>query len=109
MTPVWPPSVRRSRLCTNFRGGSDKLVATPPAGVRDTYVRVSTKLGNATLAAALHDFQADEGGTRYGREADVSVAYAWRTLAMQLKLARYRAQDWASDTTKVWFMLGYDF
>ena len=92
-----------------FQGWSDKLVATPPAGVRDTYVRVSTKLGNATLAAALHDFQADEGGTKYGREADVSVAYAWRTLAMQLKLARYRAQDWASDTTKVWFMLGYDF
>ena len=101
----------RTPLATlhKFQGWSDKLLVTPPDGVRDSYLRGSTRIGPVTVAAALHDFRAAEGGTRYGREADVSMAYSWRNVAMQLKLARYRAEELASDTTKAWLVMGYAF
>ena len=101
----------RTPLATlhKFQGWSDKLLVTPPDGVRDTYLRGSTRVGPFTVAAALHDFSAAEGGAEYGREADISMAYSWRNVAMQLKLARYRARELASDTTKAWLVMGYAF
>lgn len=101
----------RTPLATlhKFQGWSDKLLVTPPAGLRDTYLRGSTRLGPVAVAAALHDFSAAEGSVDYGREADVSIGYARDSLTVQLKLARYEAEALASDTTKAWLVVGFRF
>ena len=91
-----------------FQGWTDKFLATPPAGVKDFYLKAATKVGPAAIAIALHDFNAAEGGADYGREVDISVSYPLGAkLGLLFKLARYTADQHATDTTKGWFVVTY--
>ena len=91
-----------------FQGWTDKFPATPPAGVKDFYLKAATKVGPAAIAIALHDFNAAEGGADYGREVDISVSYPLGAkLGLLFKLARYTAREHAANTTKGWFVVTY--
>ena len=91
-----------------YRGWTDKFAAVKPAnGLEDTYVSASGKVGPLTLAATVHAYRSRRGGFDYGTEAGISAAYARERLSLLLKLARYEAEQHATDTTKAWFMLGY--
>jgi len=91
-----------------YRGWTDKFAAVKPAaGLQDVHVSASLKVEALTLAATLHSYEARRGGLDYGTEAGMSAAYAWDKLSLLLKLARYEADDYATDTTKFWLMLVY--
>ena len=95
-----------------FNGWADKFLTTPPAGLEDRYVSANGTLLRTRAAGAMewtvawHDYRADAGSQRYGRELDASVAlplgHGFKGMA---KVADYRADRFARDTTKVWLQL----
>ena len=93
-----------------FQGWTDKFTATPAAGVKDAYVTASTRIGRAALTLALHDFQAEQGGSDYGRELGILLKFPeWNGIAALVKFAHYDAEAHATDTNKFWLMLTYRF
>ncbi len=92
-----------------FNGWADKFLSTPANGLRDAYVDASYKVPASTpmaglvLRAAWHDFRSTSGGMRYGSEWNALVSYpASKAVTLSAKFARYQADAFASDTTKVW-------
>lgn len=91
-----------------FQGWTDRFLATPPTGVRDTWFSVAGKVGDATVTGVFHDFQADEGGADYGSEIGLAITYPLRdNLSFLFKTAQYSADEHASDITKLWLMLDW--
>ncbi|HEY4583933.1 MAG TPA: alginate export family protein [Lysobacter sp.] len=95
-----------------FNGWADRFTTTPAPGLDDRYLAASGHLartrahGPLEWTVAWHDYRADVGGARYGREWNASLGLPfgahWRALA---KLADYRATSYARDTTRLWLQL----
>jgi len=95
-----------------FNGWADKFAVTPAAGLDDRYVSATGAVagtrarGPLEWTVAWHDYRADTGRARYGREWNASLgvplATGWRGLA---KIADYHATSYARDTTKVWMQI----
>jgi hypothetical protein len=86
-----------------FQGWADKFLGTPGNGVRDGYAGLNASFGAVSLGAVYHDFSADSGGADYGQELDLVAT--WKVndrLNQQLKSAFYEADEFATDTDKVW-------
>lgn len=92
-----------------FQGWTDKFLATPAAGVKDTYLTVTGSVGAMDLTAAFHQFSAAKGNGDYGREVGVSAVWKLGQLGLQVKLAHYNADGLATDTSKAWFVVSYAF
>lgn len=98
-----------------FQGFADKFLNTPADGLRDHYARAGaslagTKLADIKVTASYHLYRADRGGADYGRELDLSASYAiTEKIGLLAKAARYRADQWGSDTNKFWLQLNVDF
>ena len=91
-----------------FQGWTDRFLATPAMGVRDTWFSVAGKIGGATVTGVFHDFQADDGGADYGSEIGLAITYPLRdNLSFLFKTAQYSADEHASDVTKLWLMLDW--
>ena len=101
-----------------FQGWTDKFLIAPPTGVRDAWISVSGKVGAATVTGVYHDFRTDveayqqQTGTvfweDYGSEIGLSITYPLReNLGLLFKIARYSADDYATDTTKAWLMFDW--
>lgn len=95
-----------------FNGWADKFLATPPAGLDDSYLGAGGSMGRkawrakATWAVAFHDYRGAAGDADLGSELDASLAYPFsRSLAGLLKIADYRAGAWSRDTRKLWLQL----
>ena len=101
----------RAPLATlhKWQGWTDKFLATPPKGVRDTWLSATRKMFGFTLTGVYHDFRATDGGDRYGSELGASLVYApVDKLTLQAKAARYFADGLASDTTKIWLVFSWN-
>lgn len=91
-----------------FNGWADKFLVTPDTGIEDRYVALGGKAGAVDLQVVWHDFQADSGSQDYGSELDASAIWtAGKQVTVGLKVARYEADDFATDTTKAWVWLSY--
>lgn len=92
-----------------FNGWADKFNVTPGAGLEDHYLNVSGTLGarkRYDWQLAWHDYRADTGDIRYGREWNGSIGCAFtKRLRGLVKLASYQADAFARDTTKAWVQL----
>lgn len=95
-----------------FNGWADKFLVTPAAGLEDRYLAAGGALGHgATLskfkwALAWHDYRADRGGDGYGQEWNASLGFPVHgKLSGLAKLADYRSDGFARDTTKLWLQL----
>lgn len=90
-----------------FQGWADQFLATPDAGIRDLYGRLSQEYGRWRFEAVYHDFSADAGGADYGRELDLSAALdIGERYVLLLKSAHFNAAHPAfNDTDKLWLML----
>jgi len=90
-----------------FNGWADKFGTTPASGLDDRYLGASGKAAANRLdwQFAWHDYRADTGG-RYGREWNASLGFPLGgPLKGLVKLADYRADGFARDTTKAWLQV----
>lgn len=86
-----------------FNGWADVFMNTPPNGLVDLYVTVSTTLGKTGLTATYHDFGAETGSDRYGGEIDLQVTYAAPgRIDLGAKLSRFMGDVVGRDVTKLW-------
>ncbi len=99
-----------------FNGWADKFLTTPANGLRDAYLDASYKvpgmgaLAGLTLRAAWHDYGSTVGGIAYGREWNALASYPLdKRFTLTAKLARYEADAFATDTTKLWFQVEAKF
>ncbi len=93
-----------------FNGWADKFLSTPDDGLEDLYVSLSTKLAGPKITLAYHNFESEEGGTDYGDEIDLAISQDFAEhYNVLLKGAMYNADDFATDTTKVWVQLSAKF
>jgi hypothetical protein len=97
-----------------FNGWADLFLTTPPAGLRDYYVKFGKALkapGLPGLNAAVvyHEFDSDFGGLEYGSEWDASLGFKVGPIALLAKYADFNSNGFASDTRKFWLQAEYDF
>lgn len=95
-----------------WNGWADLFLATPNAGLRDTYAKATASLpAGLALTAFHHWFGADTGGARSGREFDLQLTrkFGPRFTALA-KYADFR-RDLATlpDVKKVWAQVEYIF
>ena len=88
-----------------FDGFADKFLITPPKGIEDAYLKAGVTVAGVALTAFYHQFDAEDGGMHYGDEIDLVAAYAFSPrYGIQLKYASYDADEFATDTDKLWLM-----
>ena len=94
-----------------FNGWADTFLVTPAGGLEDIYIGANGKAGKFTWVASYHDYRADTASatlSRYGHELDLSLARPlWKEWTGLMKVADYRADDFARDTRKVWVQVEY--
>ena len=93
-----------------FNGWADKFLSTPVDGLKDGFISIGAKLGRWNLVAVYHEFSADTGGGNWGSELDAQILYtAPCKQKFALKYADYSADDWATDTAKIWIWTQWGF
>ncbi len=97
-----------------FNGAADIFLATPAGGLNDRYLSAGGKFGQIrdgrfAWAVAWHNYRADTalaGMGHYGSEWNASLGFPLATrLQALVKIADYRAEHFARETTKVWLQL----
>lgn len=94
-----------------FQGWADKFLATPDAGVVDTFGTLRVTHEAWTITGAIHFFDADSGSASLGKELDVSVGRRFATrYQLLLKAAFFDAESaMLTDSSKLWLMLSASF
>jgi hypothetical protein len=100
-----------------FNGWADRFLTTPvKEGLEDTNLKVLAKYWGMNFVLAAHEFKAETGGAKFGKEIDVSVAKNInKNLSFMVKAAQYTGDSSAptlalkSDLTKTWLQLAYKF
>lgn len=97
-----------------FNGWADKFLVTPPNGLRDLYATAAWKpakppLPGLNASVTWHRYTADRGGLHYGNEWNADLGFKVGQIGVLLKYARYRADAFATDTSKFWFQLEWSF
>jgi len=98
-----------------FQGWADKFLATPAAGIEDSYVRFNYPLGkrgrftSIAAVAVFHDYEADVGGAHFGEELNLQLVARTERIALTAKYADYRADELLTDTDKIWVSIDYAF
>lgn len=98
----------------NLTGWSDKFSTTPDDGLRDIRAgfvvpyELPWKGQSVEFAGQYHVLTSDDGDIDFGTETDLMLTYKpAKDHAISLKYADYKADDFSSDTDKVW--ITYDF
>ena len=93
-----------------FQGFADKFLATPGQGIEDIYVTAKTTVSDIKLSATYHDLSSDVDSIDYGSEIDLSAAYAVnKNVSVLVKFSSYNADDYATDTDKLWLQVAANF
>lgn len=96
-----------------FQGWADVFLNTPANGIRDLNIKAThtfsgvPRVGSVRLTGVVHDFEADRGRARYGREYDIQASMPLtRQLSLEATAARFDGETPAfPDRTKVWLSL----
>jgi hypothetical protein len=105
-------SAVQTPLGTNHgkNGFADRMVVTPPDGSHDRYLRLTMTGDRWSWLLAYHDFEAVQGGAGLGTEIDFQGGYEiTEPLSVFLKVARYDADTWLTDVTKVMLWASWSF
>lgn len=112
-----------------FQGWVDKFLVTPKQGIKDDFVTATYKIGDFSFFADYHILTADEnfnkigGGTgdKYGKEWNVSAAYAVnKNILTKVEYGQFKEDDAYKalptakagnfrDTNKLWLTAMYTF
>ena len=93
-----------------FNGWADLFLATPAAGLRDTYAKATANLpGELALVGFWHQFDADALGTRLGREFDAQLSRKFgKSLVALAKFASFRSSGPAyPNVQKIWAQIEF--
>ncbi|MDX8379508.1 MAG: hypothetical protein R8K48_05620 [Gallionella sp.] len=87
-----------------FNGWADMFLATPATGLKDAYVSAGTTLAGVKLAAIYHDFTADSGSAKYGKELDfLAVKKIDKNYLVGFKYGNFTSRNVAYvNTRKLW-------
>ena len=89
-----------------FQGWADKFLGTPGDGIEDVYLTVKGAVSGVKLAATYHNLTSDVNGIDYGSEIDLVANYTVnKNYAVLAKFAGYSADDYATDTSKLWLQV----
>lgn len=94
-----------------FNGWADVFLATPAAGLRDTYAKVTAALpGKFQFLGFYHRFEADRGGARFGDEIDLQVVRRLnKAFSVTAKLAFFDGKPGFADRDKYMLQVDYAF
>jgi hypothetical protein len=95
-----------------FQGWADLFLVTPNDGIRDVFGTVYTTLdrGNVILTGVYHDFTDDTGSIHYGKEWDFSAIKKFgKHYSVLAKYAYYDADQFSTDTQKIWLQANISF
>ena len=95
-----------------YNGWADLFLATPAAGLRDTYAKATATLpGEVALTVFQHWFEADAGGGRFGRECDALLSRKFgRGFTAAAKYADFRRDSPAfPNVRKVWLQVEFTY
>ena len=94
-----------------FNGWADIFGINKPAdGLQDFYGAIEAAIGPVKLDLIYHDFTADEGGGDYGTEIDAKLAWKIKKhYTLAASYASYDADEYKSDTDKLWLELIVEF
>ncbi|MCB1322462.1 MAG: hypothetical protein KDK34_19535, partial [Leptospiraceae bacterium] len=95
----------------------DKFLTTPATGLEDIYGSVfytfdgiDEVIDGTKIGVIYHDFSAETGGMDYGDEWNAVISRNFlEHYSVMLKFADYDADSFATDTQKVWVVLGAKF
>ena len=94
-----------------FNGWADVFLVTPRNGLQDIYGNARTTVAGIVLGADYHDFKANHGGNKYGREYDLIATKAInKTYSVGSRYAHFKADSGVDhvncptcfDTKKFW-------
>lgn len=95
-----------------FNGWADVFLATPAAGLTDTYIKAGAKVSAAlNVLAAAHAFGTDNGASQLGHELDFLAAYKLNArFTLTAKFAKfYSDQAGFADRTKLWLQVDFAY
>jgi hypothetical protein len=99
-----------------FNGWADKFLGTPVNGLNDLYITGSyvvkndSALDGLKITAIYHKFTSQFGDIDYGTEFDAVISKNLdKTFNLSVKYAKYYADTYATDTSKLWLTLGAKF
>ena len=98
-----------------FQGWADKFLVTPPNGIRDSYVSAGYGWTTAASIDAINAgivhrrFRSDRLGLHYGKEWDAILSAKKGRWTATAKLAAYDADEFATDTRKLWLQLDWSY
>lgn len=95
-----------------FQGWADKFLATPAAGLEDTYLNVGVTVAGAQAVVSYHKYDSDAGSIDFGDEIDLSLSKKFGSVVWTAKYAQYSMGDTNAsftDTTKFWLMADWNF
>jgi hypothetical protein len=98
-----------------FQGWADKFLTTPPNGIRDSYASAGygwkKAAGFDSIGAGIihHRFRSDRLGLHYGKEWDAMLSARKGRWTATAKLAAYDADEFATDTRKIWLQLEWAY
>ena len=99
-----------------FQGWADKFLVTPPNGIRDLYgslgyAKPKPMKGIDAISAsvAYHRFDSDRLDLHYGNEWNARISAKKGRWTATAKLASYDADEFATDTRKLWLQLEWAY
>ncbi|MDP9424059.1 MAG: alginate export family protein [Pseudomonadota bacterium] len=98
-----------------FQGWADKFLTTPPNGVQDYYASAGYGWKNAAgfdaISASLvyHRFDSARLDFNYGNEWNALISAKKGRWSATAKLAAYDADEFATDTRKLWLQLEWAY
>ena len=101
-------------LGTNFafQGWADQFLVTPDNGIRDVFGTVTTSLdrGEVILTGVFHQFYDDTGNINYGKEWDFLASKKFgKHYTLLARYAYYNADQYSTDTQKIWMQGNISF
>ena len=98
-----------------FQGWADKFLVTPPNGLHDYYASAGygwkkvAGLDSISASVAYHRFDSDRLDLHYGNERNALISAKKGRWTATAKLASYDADDFATDTHKLWLQLEWAY
>jgi hypothetical protein len=95
-----------------FNGWADLFLATPSAGLRDTYLKATANLpAGFSLLGFHHQFENAAGGADFGRELDLQLTRRLgASFTVLAKFADFRSASTAyPDVRKIWVQVEFNY